>query len=86
MHMVGKQLSHYNVIEELGRGGMGVVYKAEDMKLDRTVAIKVLKDGGSDTANARFMREAKAAAALNHPSIAQIYQVGESDAGEMGYQ
>jgi len=78
--MVGKTLSHYKIISELGRGGMGVVYKAEDTKLDRIVAIKVLPAAAlsSEDDRARFYREAKAAAALNHPHIAAIHQIDEA--------
>ncbi len=78
--MIGNHLSHYHIVEELGRGGMGIVYRAEDTKLDRTVAIKVLPPSAltSDDDRARFYREAKAAAALNHPNIAQIYEIDEA--------
>ncbi|MDA0379532.1 MAG: protein kinase, partial [Bacteroidetes bacterium] len=78
--MIGTTLSHYRILEELGRGGMGIVYKAEDTKLDRTVAIKVLPASAltSESDRARFYREAKSAAALNHPHIAQIYQIDEA--------
>ncbi len=78
--MIGTTLSHYRIIDELGRGGMGIVYKAEDTKLDRTVAIKVLPASAltSEDDRARFYREAKSAAALNHPHIAQIYQIDEA--------
>ncbi|MEQ9103300.1 MAG: protein kinase [Rhodothermales bacterium] len=79
--MTGSTLSHYQILHELGRGGMGVVYKAQDTKLDRMVAIKVLPPGAlsTDDDRARFYREAKAAAALNHPHIAQIYEIDEVD-------
>jgi len=78
--MVGKKLSHYKIIAELGRGGMGIVYKAEDTKLDRMVAIKVLPAAAlsNDSDRARFYREAKAAAALTHPHIAIIHSVDEA--------
>ena len=78
--MIGKQLSHYLIESELGRGGMGIVYRARDTKLDRTVAIKVLPASAlaSEDDRARFYREAKAAAALNHPNIAQVYQIDEA--------
>lgn len=78
--MIGKTLSHYRIISELGRGGMGIVYKAEDTRLDRTVAIKVLPAAAltSETDRARFYREAKAAAALTHPHIAVIHGVDEA--------
>lgn len=78
--MIGTTLSHYEIEAELGRGGMGIVYKALDTKLDRTVALKVLPAAAlaSQDDRARFYREAKAAAALNHPNIAQIYQIDEA--------
>ena len=77
--MIGKHLSHYLIESELGRGGMGIVYRAKDTKLDRTVAIKVLPSAAlaSDDDRARFYREAKAAAALTHPHIAIIHGVDE---------
>ena len=79
--MVGKSLSHYQITAELGRGGMGIVYKAEDTKLDRTVAIKVLPSAAlaSEDDRARFYREAKAAAQLHHPHIASIFEIDEAD-------
>jgi len=78
--MVGKNLSHYKILEELGRGGMGIVYKAEDTKLDRTVAIKVLPSAAlaSEDDRARFYREAKAAAQLHHPHIASVFEIDEA--------
>ena len=78
--MVGKKLSHYKITAELGRGGMGIVYKAEDTKLDRTVAIKVLPSAAlaSDDDRARFYREAKAAAQLHHPHIASVFEIDEA--------
>ena len=75
--MIGRRLSHYDVIADLGAGGMGVVYLAHDTRLDRDVAIKVLPTDRplSQTARARFQREAMAASALNHPNIITIYEV-----------
>jgi Tol biopolymer transport system component/predicted Ser/Thr protein kinase len=79
--MIDSMLSHYRIVAELGRGGMGIVYKAQDTKLDREVAIKVLPANAlaSDDDRARFHREAKAAAALNHPHIAAIYEIDQAD-------
>ena len=78
--MIGSTLSHYKITAELGRGGMGIVYRAQDTKLDREVAIKVLPAGAlaSEDDRARFYREAKAAAGLNHPNIAAVYGIDEA--------
>jgi serine/threonine protein kinase len=79
--MIGKSLSHFRIIEKLGAGGMGVVYRAQDDQLEREVAIKVLPaDSFRDpAARARLLREARTASRLNHPHICTIHEVGESE-------
>jgi len=78
---IGQRFSHYEILERLGSGGMGVVYKAVDVRLKRTVALKLLlgRRGESEGEVRRFLREAESAAALNHPRIAQVYEVDEQD-------
>src|SRR5262245_48298381 len=82
--MVGTTVSHYKILEKLGEGGMGVVYKAHDTKLDRIVALKFLPPQltATDADKARFLQEARAAATLNHPHVCTVYRIDESEGNQ----
>src|SRR5262245_35269207 len=77
--MIGAVLGPYRVLEEIGKGGMGTVYRGVDTRLNRSVAIKILS-GSDDTPSHRFLQEARAASALNHANIVHVYDIGSTDA------
>jgi eukaryotic-like serine/threonine-protein kinase len=81
--MIGRTISHYQVLEKLGSGAMGTVYKARDLKLDRLVAIKFISQGLPSEHKSRFIHEAKAASALDHINVCTIYEFGETDEGDL---
>ena len=78
--LVGTTVSHFDIINPIGRGGMGVVYEARDRDLNRNVALKFLPDsvGQDESSKSRFVQEARAASALDHPNIATVYEIGEN--------
>ncbi|HEY4594697.1 MAG TPA: protein kinase, partial [Thermoanaerobaculia bacterium] len=83
--MIGSTVSHYRILDRLGGGGMGDVYKAVDLKLDRPVALKFLagQRGASEEAKRRFLREARASSALDHPNICTVHEIDETADGAL---
>lgn len=83
--MIGQTISHFKILEKLGEGGMGVVYKAQDLKLDRLIAIKLLPPSveADESQTARFVQEAKAASAIDHPNIGIVFEIDETDRGDL---